>query len=109
LFKGMRTMTNLPKSQSLFRRVATRMKLATFGVRAYVAFLAVTVLYGIGLLASRLLGAMPGWFGSIPLFSFSLFGSVLKGGVTQPPWGWRERNLVPRVAPLRVPTLGLVA
>ncbi|MBT6154445.1 MAG: hypothetical protein HOL01_27395 [Planctomycetaceae bacterium] len=67
-------MTNLPKSQSLFRRVATRMKLASFGVRAYIAFLAVTVLYGIGLLASRLLGVLPGWFDSIPLFSFPLGG-----------------------------------
>ena len=67
-------MTNLPKSQSLFRRVATRMKLASFGVRAYIAFLAVAVLYGIGLLASRLLGVLPGWFDSIPLFSFPLGG-----------------------------------
>jgi tetratricopeptide (TPR) repeat protein len=67
-------MTNLPKSQSLFRRVATRMRLASFGVRAYIAFLAVTIIYGVGLLASRLLGVLPGWFDSIPLYSFSLGG-----------------------------------
>jgi tetratricopeptide (TPR) repeat protein len=69
-------MTNLPKSQSLFRRVATRMRLASFGVRAYFAFLAVTILYGAGVLASRLLGVLPGWFDSITLYSFSLGGRL---------------------------------
>ena len=46
-------MTNLPRTESLFRRVVLRMRMASFGFRLYVAFLVVCGIYGVGLLLIR--------------------------------------------------------
>lgn len=54
-------------TSAVLKRVATRLKLASIGRRLYVAFLVLCGLYAAALLASRLLGLAPEWFGPASL------------------------------------------
>ena len=70
-------MSNAPKCLALLNRVATRLRLITFGRRFYLFFLVAASVYVAGLIASRLLGLQLDWFRPATLALLPLSAALL--------------------------------
>jgi len=72
---------DLPRSRKMLARVARRLRLASAGRSGYWTFILLCGLYALSLMASRLLGLIPDWFGVLSLVIVPVAAALLGIGL----------------------------